>query len=191
MHGDLIDGRLEEALFACIAAQGVDGVTIDDVARRLGRSRAALYRQFGSWPQLLACAHWQVIEMFNDHFPRGGENRRLDFERWWSGMLEFFRTPSGRGVLALRHLTATRIGLDQLEEEELARLPVLVKWINGSRVVTKTTWRLLLSATDASFDDAQRAELREIVWSIVAVRVALGQADELDLSAAVPLSGLL
>ena len=192
MHGDLMDGNVADALFACIEAHGTDAVNIDDVARRLGRSRSALYRQFGTWTQLVTCVHWQVIELFDDRFPRPGENRRLEFEQWWSELIGFLLTPYGRGALGLRQLASNRVGIGRLEEEELLRLPALAKWLKASPVVVKTTWRLLLSAADPAFDDAQRAELREIVWAVVgAERTVAPATDDFDLSEAVALGELL
>lgn len=192
MYSGLIDGQLEEALFECFAQQGIDAVTIDDVARRLGRSRAALYRQFGTWPQLLACAHGQLVELIDQQSPGRGDDRRLQFEQWWSSTIEFFATPHGRGFLGLRLLAARRIGLHALEDEELARLPSLSKWMGSSALVARTAWLLVLSATHPALDDAGRGQLREIIWSIIAPeRFTPAADDELDFSAAQALGALL
>jgi hypothetical protein len=53
MYVVLDNERVVRAFAECIAETGVTELKVDDLARRLGSSRAGLYRQFGSWPQMI------------------------------------------------------------------------------------------------------------------------------------------
>ena len=62
-HGDLRRALLREAARA-IRAEGVDGVTLRDVGKRLGVSRTALYRHFTDKSALLAAVAREGFQTF-------------------------------------------------------------------------------------------------------------------------------
>ncbi|WP_115699195.1 TetR/AcrR family transcriptional regulator, partial [Klebsiella pneumoniae] len=118
MHIDVDDKHVVRAFVDCIAESGVTEMTADDVARRLGSSRAGLYRQFGSWPQMVLFGYEAMLEWIDSQIPEPGGDRRVELETWWSSLVRLFGSPLGQALLAMRSLAELHSGARELEELE-------------------------------------------------------------------------
>jgi AcrR family transcriptional regulator len=80
---------LDIAVFEGVIAHGVDGVTMEMVAKRAGVSRATLFRQYASRHDLLRRAHRRAVRLIGWWAPRAGGDRRFELEWRWSTMMQF------------------------------------------------------------------------------------------------------
>lgn len=184
MYIDVEDERIVQALLACIAEHGITRLTVDHVARKLGSSRSGLYRQFGSWPEVVVFGYGCMLEWLDARSPRLDANRRVELERWWAEVIELLSSVAGENLLAMRALAALQVGWHPLNELELERLRGLGRW-TGMPLVTRTVWGLVLVAAAPKLDGRQREELRELVWGLVNREDASRDADDdIDMSVA-------
>jgi AcrR family transcriptional regulator len=177
---------VEEALVECVLEFGVHRVNVDRVARRMGRSRASLYRFFGDWEGVVSAGYCSLIEVLEGRFPSFREEERpVAFDLWWSSVGEFFATPTGKAALALRPIAACHRGFHQLEQEELSRMRSFVAWAR-SPLIARIAWVLALSAACPSLDADARGRLQRTVRGMISMGSA-DACDDIDLSLAVPL----
>lgn len=181
--GDMfIDYRLHRAVLECVAELGIDAAEIGVVARRVGRARSTLYLQHGGWRELLGQTHAYTLQEIDRIFAGEGSTRRGQFERWWARLIEFLRSPYGRGFVALRSRVSTG---GPLETEEIARMPILVSWIcdgeppdAAAAARAQAIWLVALSAVGCV---ELEPELSGLAWSLVeAARVSKATRPSVD-----------
>src|SRR5262245_49278796 len=115
MYFNLEDQRVVTAFTDCIIEHGVAELGVDHVARKLGWSRASLYRQLGSWPQMVRFGYEAMLEWIDAQIPERGDYARLELERWWFALTRLFSSPQGRAILAMRTLASLHIGAAELD----------------------------------------------------------------------------
>src|SRR5688500_14968057 len=98
----LPDHRFELTILDVVALLGPHSVSFKEVAHLMGTSKATLYRQFGSWNELMSYIHGEIIEAVDRLFACGESTRREEFEQWWAALSGFLRSPRGRAFRALR-----------------------------------------------------------------------------------------
>jgi AcrR family transcriptional regulator len=169
---------LDIAVFECVIAHGIDAVTMEMVAKRAGVSRASLFRQYACRNDVLRRAHRRAARLIGWWVPRSGGDRRFELEWWWSTMMQFFATDWGRAFLALR---AHAGNLHGVERSELGLMPDLVKWAGVSMPVLRSIWSLVITAACPSFDEDERATVRELVYAMLVGGLLRGDdSDELS-----------
>jgi AcrR family transcriptional regulator len=186
MYFDVDNERVVRAFVECIAEHGAIEMSVDHVARRLGASRAGLYRQFGSWPQMVMFGYEAMLEWVDGQFPDRESDRRIDLESWWARMSALFSAPLGRGILAMRTLAALHCGTHALEEFELVRLRSFRRWCRSSPATIHACWALIRIAGNPKLTEEARTQLREIAWVMLG-----GGADTTDPIEATALAGLM
>jgi AcrR family transcriptional regulator len=171
--GDMfVDVRVERAVLAMVHRHGIDGTDVEVVAAELGRARSSLYRQYGSWRDLLAYTHGRIIDAIDKMFICMRSGRRAQFEEWWADASALLVNPSGAAFRMIRW----RLMSDEFEQRELAMLPNLVAWM-GTAGLARAVWNVVLG----SIDEASSAENRELVWMMVGgEREAMASADQGD-----------
>jgi AcrR family transcriptional regulator len=178
------------AVFECIAMHGIENVTMDMVARRSQRSRAAFYREFSSWRRLLSRVHRRALRLMDWWFPRPEGQPRLELEWWWATMMEFFATSWGRAFLALRPQLATESGMNEVEFQELKMMPALAKWARAPEPIMRAIWAITLSAACPTVGDNERVVMREMVFSLIAPYAAGSSVSDDELGEFVALDAL-
>jgi AcrR family transcriptional regulator len=171
---------VEQALVECVAERGIHRVTIDHVARRMGRSRASLYRYYGDWLGVVAFGYGNLLELLDARFPTLDSGRTVVFERWWSLTQQFLGSSTGLAVLALRPFAASNRGLHQLERDEIDRMPAFKSWVK-SATVARVLWALALAGCDPTLGEGERGAIREMAANLA---VETEAADEIDFSRA-------
>lgn len=161
------DKHVVQAFTDCIAEHGVTQLTVDVVARRLGWSRASLYRQLGSWPQMVRFGYEAMLEWIDGQIPQSGADRRVELEEWWSALMSLFALPAGQAVLGMRALAVLHYGAAEVAELEAARLIAFRRWCAGSPAAFLASWSLVRAAGMQNVGEPARLELREILWLIV------------------------
>lgn len=185
----LITHESDREIYACIIEHGIEAVTVNMVAERLGRSRTTFYRQYRNRRALLTATHRRTLLRLDSLFPMGAGDLRLQFEEWWATMMKLFRSPLGRAFLALRPYVATRHGMHEVEHYERELLPGLQRWLRAPAAVTHAVWAMVLSASTSSVDDRGRGSIRELVWSMIEPwSAAPGRNEEVDWSDVRPLA---
>ena len=182
---------VDHAVFACIASHGIQNVTMDIVARAVGRSRTSFYRQFTSWQELVARTHRRTVGLIDGWFPPPRGDRRLELERLWSSLMAFLSSAWGHAFLAMRPHLASEYGISEVEFLEMRRMPTFVRWVDSSPLVARTVWALVLTAGCPSLRARERHVMRELVWSRFICSGVDVDPDEVDLSRAHPLGGFL
>lgn len=167
MYIDVDNERVVRAFAECIAETGVTELKVEDLARRLGSSRAGLYRQFGGWPQMIMFGYEATLEWVDSQLPEEGQDRRVALETWWTKLTLLLQSPFGRGALAMRALAELHYGTYGLDEFETRQLRRLTRWCDAPAAAVRATWALLRVASNPSFTAEQRLQLREIVWLIL------------------------
>jgi AcrR family transcriptional regulator len=161
------DQQVAQAFIDCITEHGAAGVSVDELARKLGWSRSSLYRAVGSWPQMVRFGYEVMLEWVDAQVPERGADPRVELEQWWATLCLLLGSPSGQAVLAMRALAVLHYGEAEISELESARLRALKRWCAGSGAVFRGVWSLLRAAGGHHVPAAERLELREIVWLIV------------------------
>jgi AcrR family transcriptional regulator len=180
MYFDLEDERVVRAFVDCIHECGASAMSVDDVARKLGSSRAGLYRQFGSWRQLVVFGYEAMLEWVDHQFPRSNDDRRVQFEKWWTDIWRMLHSRDGKAVLAMRSLAAVLDAEQPIEDLERQRLTAMSRWCGTTAAPIRATWALLRTAASATTTDAERIELREIAWLLVGRDTGATDEEALD-----------
>ncbi len=162
------------AVFECIAEHGIEAVTMERVARRLGPPRATFYRQVTSWRGLVRATHRRATALIGWWVPPPGGDLHYELEWWWATMMEFFATDWGKAFLAMRPYAATRFGMHEVEHYELELMPNLTGWTGAPRPIVRAFWSLALSAACPTLTQDERSTMRELVRGMISPR-----ADEL------------
>jgi AcrR family transcriptional regulator len=162
----------------CISRDGIDAVNIDAVAAQLRRSRAHLYRRFGSWQGLLRHAHREVAGTFDSYVPLFEHDPRRSFDEWWGMLSALLRSPNGQAFRALRGRVAGDGGCEALVLDELNRMPAFVGWFakhSGEQegpMCALQAWTLLLASVAFKEVASWALQLREAAWRLVGARAA-------------------
>lgn len=167
MYVDLDNERVVRAFAECIAETGVTELKVEDLARRLGSSRAGLYRQFGSWPQMIMFGYEATLDWIDSQFPDDRQDRRVELETWWMKVTLLLQSPFGRGALAMRALAELHYGTYELDEFEARQLRRFRRWCEAPAAAVRATWALVRVASNPNFTAEQRLQLREMVWLIL------------------------
>lgn len=176
-HGE---PQLISAFLDSISDGGVKEMSVDDVARRLGSSRSALYRQFGSWSQMITFGYAAMLEHLDSYVPRPRDDRATEFEAWWSALTDLLGSVKGVGILAMRSLAELHVGSERLEEFEARQLVSLVQWCATSPAALRATWSLVRAASARKLSAQERLELREIVWLMVGGQLKPGAGEAME-----------
>ncbi|MBK7862157.1 MAG: TetR/AcrR family transcriptional regulator [Archangiaceae bacterium] len=176
-HGE---PQLISAFLDSISDGGVKEMSVDDVARRLGSSRSALYRQFGSWSQMITFGYAAMLEHLDSYVPRPRDDRATEFEAWWSALTDLLGSVKGVGILAMRSLAELHVGSNVSEEFEARQLVSLVQWCATSPAALRATWSLVRAASARKLSAQERLELREIVWLMVGGQLKPGAGEAME-----------
>ncbi|MBK7859173.1 MAG: hypothetical protein IPJ65_11240 [Archangiaceae bacterium] len=141
-------------------------MSVDDVARRFGSSRSALYRQFGSWSANDRVRLREMLEHLDSYVPRPRDDRATEFEAWWSALTDLLGSVKGVGFSPCVR-SQNYVGSERLEEFEARQLVSLVQWCATSPAALRATWSLVRAASARKLSAQERLELREIVWLMV------------------------
>jgi AcrR family transcriptional regulator len=155
------------AEFECIATHGIDAVTMEMIARRAGWSRATFYRQFPSWRHLVRNTHHRAVRLIGWWAPRGCGDLRFELEWWWSTLQSFFASDWGRAFLVMRPHAACGRTMAELERAEVSSMPDLAPWTRASAPIVRAVWALALTAACPTFDETDRAVLRDVAYAML------------------------
>ena len=169
------------AVFECLIAHGVDGVTMERIGRQVGVSRATFCRRYSTLRELVRGTHARATRLIGWWVPAGRDDKRFEFEWWWATMMEVFASPWGRAFLAMRPLAAAGAGMHEVDRRELALMPDLERWAKVSAPVLRAMWALVIAAACPSLDEKDRETLRELVFAMV-VPPPLGEDAEEELA---------
>lgn len=149
--------RAVDAALRCIARNGVQRTTVDDIAQEAGVSRVTLYRTFpgGRDGVLAAVVETEVARLFSAVAVAMGEARDLE-DVLVAGMVEAARWLSGHAALAtvmdqepglvLSHLAFSQMDGVLLATAELTA-PFFARWLEPDQAARAAEWatRILFS----------------------------------------------
>ena len=167
MDIDTDSERFIRAFTDCITEHGALQMSADHLARRLGASRSGLYRQFGSWPQMIIFGYEAMLELIDVQLELQASDRRVEHETWWARVVTLLASPLGRGILAMRALAAVHRGEHDLEDFELTQLRNFKRWCSAPPAATRACWALVRVAGNPKLTADQRLQLREVAWLVV------------------------
>lgn len=147
-------GTLMEAALEVLREVGPERATLEAVGVRLGRSRTAMYREYGSMAVLLKEAHVAAVRWVSYRLgliqlgsPRG------QLEDVFAELRAFSRTPRGQAFRALRSRVASLSELEDFRRHEAEGLAAVRHWLHT--LIDRTYSRPDLVT-----------ELTGIVWSL-------------------------
>lgn len=85
---EVMRAEMVEAAFALVVEHGYDALTADDLARRLGISRATFFRYLGSKDEMIVSAMLGPADQFSDVL-RASAGRSVDLT-WWARLRAAF-----------------------------------------------------------------------------------------------------
>ncbi len=159
--------RVVDAALACMADNGIGRMTIDDVARRAGCSRATVYRIFpgGKDAIVAAAADTETARLFSALGVVMGEAETLE-DVLVAGIVEAATRITGHAALAVLFRDEPEVVLTHLTFEHMDGLlasavpfiaPFLRRWLAGDEAERVAEWavRIVLSylASPASYVD--------------------------------------
>jgi AcrR family transcriptional regulator len=188
----IVDGAVE-----CIAAAGVSGTTVDEIARRAGCSRATVYRTFpgGRDAIVAAVADTETARLFSELGVVMGEADRLE-DVLVAGLVTSATRIAGHAALArlmqdepelvLPRLTFERMD-DVLATASSFVAPFLRRWLPGDDAERVAEWSVRILASYVlspaeHVDLTDPARTRELVRTFVLPGVAVmrGATEPID-----------
>lgn len=134
LHNVLEDARRElmRATLDVLDEVGIERATLELVGARLGRSRTAMYREFGTLSVLLARAHEVALQWVGDGFGRIRVGTpRMQVEDVFAELRGFARTPRGQALRALRSRVASLGDLEDFRRREAEGLVTVRQWLES------------------------------------------------------------
>ncbi len=174
--------RIVDAALRCIARQGTQKTTADDVAKEAGLSRATLYRTFpgGKDAVVEAVAETEVARLFSQMAVVMGEAHALE-DVVVAGMVEAARVIAGHEALhfVLEHepgVLLPRLAFAQMDRLLLVAsdftAPFFARWLEPDRAARAAEWavRIVLSylaTPSAGCDPTDPDQVRHLVQTFV------------------------
>jgi len=189
--------RVVDAALRCLARQGTNKTTVDDIARGAGISRATLYRAFpgGKDAVLAAVVETEVARFFSALAVEMGEAHDLE-DVLVAGIVEAARRLSAHGALGyllehepeviLPHLAFAEMDSVLLAASAFAA-PFFGRWLDPDQATRAAEWAVrivvsYLSCPAEGFDLTEPSDARHLVGTFVipgiqALRASVPAAD--------------